>query len=67
MRKFITDIITARSGKSHKRIISILAFPCLVLCLILNCFDIVVQEELIYVFGAIVLGESGLTMLEKKE
>jgi len=65
MKNILIEIITARSGKSHKRFISILAFPCLVVCLILNCFNILIQEEIIYIFGAIVLGESGLTMLEK--
>jgi len=58
-------LITAKSGVSHKRAMSTIAFPCLISILILNCFGIKVQEELIYIFGAIVLGESGLTMLEK--
>lgn len=66
MKNILIEIITARSGKSHKRFISVLAFPCLVACLILNCFNILIQEEIIYIFGAIILGESGLTMFENK-
>jgi hypothetical protein len=65
MKTFFIDIITSKSGKSHKRLISILAFPCLIACLVLNCFNIMIQEELIYALAAIVIGESGFTLLEK--
>ena len=67
MIKLFIEIITAKSGKSHKRFISMLGFPCLIACLIVNCFGLIIQPEIILVFGGIVLGESGLTMLEKKE
>ena len=67
MKKLFIEIITAKSGKSHKRFISMLGFPCLIACLIVNCFGLIIQPEIIIIFGSIVLGESGLTMLEKKE
>ena len=65
MKKLLIEIITAKSGKSHKRLISLLGFPCLIACLIINCFKLTIQPELIIIFGSIVLGESALTMFEK--
>lgn len=67
MIKLLLEIITAKSGKSHKRFISMLGFPCLIACLVVNCFGLIIQPELIIIFGSIVLGESALTMFEKKE
>ena len=67
MIKLLLEIITAKSGKSHKRLISLLGFPCLIACLVVNCFGLIIQPELIIIFGSIVLGESALTMFEKKE
>jgi len=67
MIKFLIAIITKGSDKSHKRFISMLGFPCLIACLVVNCFGLIIQPELIIIFGSIVLGESALTMFEKKE
>ena len=67
MIKFLVAIITKSSDKSHKRFISMLGFPCLIACLVVNCFGLIIQPELILIFGGIVLGESALTMFEKKE
>lgn len=67
MIKFLVDIITKSSGKSHKRLISLMAFFCLIVCLVLNAFGIQLQTELILAFAGIVTGESVMTLFEKKE
>lgn len=61
MKRLLSD----NNDLSHKRFISLLAFLCLIGALVGNFFGIIVQPDLVYVLGIIVLGQSGFSVFEK--
>ena len=61
----VKKLLSDENDPSHKRIIALLAFICLVVALIGNFFGVIIQADLVYIFGIIVLGQSGFSVFEK--
>ena len=64
---WIVNLLNSSTEVSHKRLISVLSFIALVGILVLNCFGIIIVDSLIYVFFALCVGNSTLTMFENKK
>lgn len=63
--EWLRKLLNGGSDVSHKRLISVLSFIVLIGIVVLNCFGIIIQLELIYVFCGLVFGNNALTVFEK--
>lgn len=63
--KWLGNLFSNSTEVSHKRFISVMAFFVLVLMVFIVSLGKPVNETLIYVFGALVLGQSALTIFNK--
>jgi hypothetical protein len=65
IKDFVKKLISSSDEVSHKRIISILSFLCLVVCLLASMKGKTIDEHLIYVFATLTGGTSALTVIDK--
>ena len=66
MFKTLVDAVKASTDTSHKRIIAITATGGLMAILIMNCFGVHAQSEIIYSLTALSGGNSLLSVIEKR-
>lgn len=68
MSKFlelVLDFLKPNSGRSSKRLISLSSMIMLIACFVANCFNVIIQEDLVYSFCILCGGASVLTVLKK--
>lgn len=61
------DLLSASDDVSHKRFISLVAMLMIIATHIESACGIQVDYQLTYVFVGLVIGQSALTMIEKKK
>jgi hypothetical protein len=63
---FFRELVTEGTGVSSKRFISLLGMIIFIGVVVVNCFGIVLPEIILYTLVAIILGNQGLTLINKK-
>lgn len=61
------NLLSDSKGVSHKRLISLLSFLCLITLMIANISGVQVDSNLIFVFGGLTIGSSTLSVIDKKQ
>jgi hypothetical protein len=62
---FLTKMLGDSNEVSHKRLISLLSFLCLVVCLIFNIRGKIIDQNILYVFATLCAGNSAMTVVDK--
>lgn len=62
---FLNKMLGDSNEVSHKRLISILSFICLVVCLIFNIRGKIIDQNILYVFATLCAGNSAMTVVDK--
>jgi len=65
MKESLKQLISYQGVLSHKRISSLIALICLVVALTANICGKIIDSNLLWIFASFVLGQSGLTTVEK--
>jgi len=62
---WITKLLGNSTEVSHKRLISLLSFIVLIGILVLNAYGVTINDNILYVFFALTIGNTTLTMVDK--
>lgn len=64
---WLIELIKVKSGISSKRFVSIVSLFVLIVIVGLNCFGIVIDSNLVNLFGGFVFGNNLLGLFDKKD
>jgi Kef-type K+ transport system membrane component KefB len=66
MKNFFNSLVTANSGISSKRFISLIGLIVFVMVVIVSFFGISTPDVLVYSLVGLILGNQGLSTIQKK-